>query len=91
MAMSLRCTSGGLCAAFIATVVAVLPAAAGACPLCYGSSAPQVLNAYYLSTAVLSLLPFAIVGAIGLLALRMLRRAQAATDAEIEPSPESTR
>ncbi len=70
---------------------AALPAVAAACPLCYGSSAPQVLNAYYLSTAVLSLLPFAIVGVIGLLAVRMLRRAQASAGDRSEPSSEPTR
>ncbi len=80
-----------LAAATLGLMVAALPGAAHACPLCYGSSAPQVLNAYYLSTAVLSLLPFAIVGAIGLLAVRMLRRAQAAVSDGSEPTAESTR
>ncbi len=77
-------------AAIVGVTLAALPAAAGACPLCYGSSAPQVLNAYYLSTAVLSLLPFTIVGVIGYLAVRMARRAQAAAHSPTEPASEPT-
>ncbi len=77
-------------ASAIAAAIAGLPAAAAACPLCYGSSAPQVLNAYYLSTAVLSLLPFAIIGAIGLVAARMLRRSPAAAAERIDPTQPPT-
>ncbi len=83
--------NAGIGAAIVGVTLAAFPAAAGACPLCYGSSAPQVLNAYYLSTAVLSLLPFAIIGVIGYLAVRMARRAQAAAHPQTEPAPEPTR
>ncbi len=81
----------GIGAALVGVTLAACPAAAGACPLCYGSSAPQVLSAYYLSTAVLSLLPFTIIGVIGYVAVRMARRAQVAAHSQTEPAPEPTR
>jgi hypothetical protein len=40
--------------------LALHPAAALACPACYASMGSRLLNPYYLSTAFLSLLPFAI-------------------------------
>lgn len=42
----------------------VLPQPGLACPSCYASSGPRVLFMYYVSTIALSLMPFAIVGAI---------------------------
>lgn len=54
----------------------VVPTAVPACPRCFESSGPRVLAAYYLSTALLSLLPFAIIGSIGLIAFRFARRAR---------------
>lgn len=63
--------------AITAAVLVVVPTAARACPKCFESSGPRVLDAYYLSTALLSLLPFAIIGAVGLIASRLARRARA--------------
>ena len=51
------------------------PLAVNACPNCYAASDSRVLLTYYLSTAVLTLLPFAIVGTILLVAVRMKRYA----------------
>jgi hypothetical protein len=49
------------------------PTSVLACPACYASLGTRLLNTYYLSTAFLSLLPFAII--IGLVAVgRHLRR-----------------
>ncbi|MFQ5668017.1 MAG: hypothetical protein ACE5I7_16500 [Candidatus Binatia bacterium] len=64
---------------FLAGTVTVLlasPLAAGACPLCYGSSSGRVTNAYYLSTLMLSVLPFAVVGVVAAVAWRVRRRAR---------------
>lgn len=59
--------------------VALLAAArdAGACPVCFQAGDANVLWFYGLSTLGLSLLPFALVGGIALLA-RWLRREAAA-------------
>lgn len=48
----------------VAFVLCQWPMAAAACPHCYGSSDTRVLNTYYFSTAMLSLLPFAVIGTI---------------------------
>jgi hypothetical protein len=65
-------------------------APAAACPACYESSSPKVLATYYLSTLMLTLLPFAIIGtlvAVGLYLARRPGESPAATDAAalIEP------
>ena len=65
--------------------VAALPLPAAACPACYGASGPRVLLSYYLSTILLSLLPFAIVGTIVAVALnlrRQIRQQDVALDGE---------
>lgn len=36
-----------------------------ACPMCFGAAPPRVLDAYLLSAALLSLLPLAILAALG--------------------------
>lgn len=46
---------------------------ASACPSCYGSVEKNVLDTYYLSTMMLSLLPFGIVAAIAVLGWMFMR------------------
>lgn len=41
-----------------------LPDLGAACPKCFGASAKQVLNAYYVSIAFMALIPMGIIGAI---------------------------
>jgi len=48
----------------IVLVIFVFPNISIACPKCFGASAQQVLNAYYLSIAFMALIPFGIIGAI---------------------------
>lgn len=45
-----------------AVLFALRPSSAVACPVCFGSSDPQVLSAFYFSAAMLTLLPFVIIG-----------------------------
>ncbi|MBI4518985.1 MAG: hypothetical protein HY699_24605 [Deltaproteobacteria bacterium] len=54
-----------LLAAGVLWLIAAAPALA--CPNCYGSSDSRVLDTYYFSTVMLSLLPFAIMAAIAAL------------------------
>ncbi len=61
-------------------VVALLVAAATgaqACPVCFGNEAAS-LRAYWWSTLVLSLLPFAVMGAIGGAGWMLMRRSNVA-------------
>ncbi len=52
----------------------LLPATpARACPNCYAASPPGVLSTYYLSTLLLSLLPFVIIAAVAVVGLRLYR------------------
>lgn len=67
-------------ARFLAAFILV-PAVSLACPMCYGSSPAVVLQSYYLTAALLSLLPFAVIGGIAVLAFRMARQRQAGNDA----------
>jgi len=41
-----------------------LPDLSLTCPKCFGASAKQVLNAYYVSIAFMALIPVGIIGAI---------------------------
>jgi hypothetical protein len=65
-----------LIAAGTATIAMVVqrPLAAMACPYCYASSGTHLLHTYYLSTVLLTLLPFAIIGSIFVIARRVGRR-----------------
>jgi hypothetical protein len=66
-----------------ATALALGAGRAAACPSCYGSSESKVLDTYYLSTVMLSLLPFALVAAIaglGWLLARQLSAPEAPED-----------
>jgi hypothetical protein len=63
-----RLVGTGLILLFLAN-----PLAALACPNCYASSDTRVLHTYYLSAFILTLLPFAIIGAILFIARRVGR------------------
>jgi len=54
--------------------MAAHPASAVACPACYAALGSRTLGGYYLSTAFLSLLPFAIVAALTLVGRRLQQR-----------------
>lgn len=47
-----------------ALAVAVVPRVAAACPACFAASDARVARMYLLTAALLSLLPFAVVGGI---------------------------
>ena len=70
-------------------LAAAVPLPALACPNCYASSGPRVLLMYYVSTIALSLMPFAIVGAIAGLTIFLKRKlredAQGPVPAETNP------
>ena len=55
---------------------------AGACPVCFQAGDANVLWFYGLSTMGLSLLPFALIGGIALVALWLRREAERAPTAE---------
>lgn len=59
--------------AIVVGAVALAPGAALACPSCFGTVEQKVLDTYYLSTAMLSLLPFVLVG-VGILVARFFAR-----------------
>lgn len=61
---------------FVALAVMSLPLAGWACPNCYGSSENSVLGTYYLSTAMLSLLPFGVVAGLFAVAWQLRRNLQ---------------
>ena len=68
----------------LAFVVAFLaPALAAACPVC-GTGPERTRAAYVAMTAVMSLLPLAVIGALAFLAYRRIR---AAERARLEPAP----
>lgn len=65
----------------VASIPAMMLASVGptwACPTCFASAGANVLRTYLLSTIWLSLLPFALIGGVVLLAVRMRREIEAA-------------
>ncbi len=64
------------------------PAAALACPACYASAAPRVIASYVLSAAILTLLPFTIMGIGAGIALYLRRQGRALSSAA-SPLPSS--
>jgi hypothetical protein len=80
--MQLRSKAWKLGRALAVSTVVPLPALA--CPNCYAASGPRVLLMYYLSAIGLSLMPFAIIGAI--VGLTVFLKRQLQQDAE-EPLP----
>jgi hypothetical protein len=83
---------------FVVAVLAASPLAALACPNCYASSDTRVLHTYYFSAFLLTLLPFAIIGSILMVARRVGRRMQVqrgavdkiSTTSPAATSPDST-
>lgn len=63
-----------------ALAVTLHPAAALACPACYAALGSRLLETYYLSTAFLSLLPFAVVATLLGVARRLHRRSRAVAE-----------
>jgi hypothetical protein len=53
---------------------AMRSAPAAACPACYESSSPNVLATYYLSTVMLTVLPFVIIGTLVAVGMHLARR-----------------
>jgi hypothetical protein len=45
-----------------AAAAALLPSAASACPLCFAAGSESTVHAYYVTAALLSLLPLVIIG-----------------------------
>jgi hypothetical protein len=63
--------------AWPAVAVATFPRAVSACPQCYGSEPTQVLNTYYLSTLLLSVLPVILLGALVAVGFSVKRQMEA--------------
>jgi hypothetical protein len=66
------------------TVLVVAAGNAGvawACPVCFGSSTARVNETYYLSTLMLSSLPFVVIATLALVGLSLARRRRASDPA----------
>ncbi len=59
-------------ATIVTLVAALLPSIAAACPACFGASNARTISAYYASTVLLSLMPFALIGGV-ILAVYLMR------------------
>jgi len=64
----------------VALVVIVLPSVALACPNCYAASSQRTIMAYYASTMLLTLMPFALIGGVILAVFLMRNRPPSAED-----------
>jgi uncharacterized BrkB/YihY/UPF0761 family membrane protein len=53
-------------------VAELMPGIAAACPACYAASDARTISAYYASTMLLSLMPFALIGGV-ILAVFLMR------------------
>ncbi len=53
-----------LVAILVTFAAALLPSIAAACPACFGASDARTISAYYASTMLLSLMPFALIGGV---------------------------
>lgn len=51
-------------AMLVTFAIALLPSIAAACPACFGASDARTISAYYASTVLLSLMPFALIGGV---------------------------
>ncbi len=60
----------------LAIVCLSLPGWAEACPVCFSSATEEVLHTYYLSAAMLTLLPLLVIGTLVGLFVFSLRRAR---------------
>lgn len=68
----------------VATALALLaltPVLSYACPTCFAASGPHGLRAYYLSTMLLSTMPFIMIGVIALIAYAAKRERPETGDA----------
>ncbi len=74
-----------LCTAVVAINAALAASTAWACPACFTSSAPGVRLGYYISAALMSLMPLLIMGAgVGYVALKRSRAGkEAQADSEL--------
>lgn len=64
-----------LAAHLLAFTVIILPSVALACPNCYAASNQRTILAYYTSTMLLTLMPFALIGGVILAVYLMRNRA----------------
>lgn len=64
-----------LAANLLALASVLLPSAALACPNCYAASSQRTIMAYYASTMLLTLMPFALIGGVILAVFLMRNRA----------------
>ena len=62
-----------------ASALAWMPGAARACPVCFVGQSEENLLAYQISSAVLTFLPFVLVGGLLFWIVRRVREADAAT------------
>jgi predicted cobalt transporter CbtA len=60
-------------AALGGVVIALQPALAAACPMCFSAASPRVLETYYFTAVLLSLLPLVILGTFATWLYRRLR------------------
>ena len=51
-------------ATLVTFAAALRPSLAAACPACFGASDARTISAYYASTVLLSLMPFALIGGV---------------------------
>lgn len=64
----------------------LIPRLAFACPACFAASNPGGLRAYYLSTVLLSTMPFVMIGAIAAVGYTVRRRASQASRMKVRQS-----
>ncbi len=75
--------------ALLAPVLVVFPGAAHACAVCFSGFGVRALRGYYVSTVMLSLLPFALIGMVMLVAYAMRNRGGADSGGRAHPNPPS--
>lgn len=73
----MRATSASL-AILVLALVAVVPARSLACPVCFSAVNTSVLETYYWTAALLTVLPFVLAGVFAVWLRRRLRSAAAA-------------
>jgi hypothetical protein len=67
----------------LALAAMLLPSVALACANCYAASSKQTILAYYASTMLLSLMPFALIGGVIVAVLVMRNRAPSTEDSSV--------
>ena len=66
--MNTRIESVGIYSGVVIGVLLLLPNILSACPTCFAASGPTSLRAYYISTILLSAMPFVLIGLIAAIA-----------------------